>query len=102
DSGAFSGPARTATTTADRDWISDVDASAIWTAVGTVADNSALLLAADANTRLYFQPTANFNGTDTDAITFRAWDTTSGTAGTKRSEERRVGKEGRYSASHAD
>jgi hypothetical protein len=38
-------------------------------------------LAADANTRLYFQPAANFNGTIASAITFRAWDQTSGTNG---------------------
>ena len=36
-------------------------------------------LAADA--RLYFQPSADFNGTISDAITFRAWDQTSGTNG---------------------
>ncbi|MBK6752952.1 MAG: hypothetical protein IPG69_05050 [Flavobacteriales bacterium] len=39
------------------------------------------LLAADANSRLYFQPTANFNGAIATAITFRAWDQTSGTNG---------------------
>ena len=43
-----------------------------------VSDNSALLLAADADTRLYFQPNANFNGTS--SITFRAWDQTDGHA----------------------
>ena len=43
-----------------------------------VSDNSALLLAADADTRLYFQPNANFNGTS--SITFRAWDQTDGIA----------------------
>ncbi len=30
---------------------------------------------------LYFEPNADFNGTITDAITLRAWDQTSGTAG---------------------
>jgi Bacterial cadherin-like domain len=54
-----------------------------WTAVGAVADNSALLLAADGGTRLYFQPNANFNGTVSNAITFRAWDQSSGIAGSK-------------------
>ena len=39
------------------------------------------LLAADANTRIYFQPNADFNGTLGSAITFRAWDRTSGTNG---------------------
>ena len=43
-----------------------------------VDDNFALLLAADADTRLYFQPNANFNGTS--SITFRAWDQTDGNA----------------------
>ena len=48
------------------------------------SDTSARLLAADANNRLYFQPTANFNGTLATAITFRAWDQTSGTDGSTR------------------
>ena len=54
-----------------------------WTQVGAVSNASALLLAADANTRVYFQGDSNFNGTVSDGITFRAWDQTSGTAGTK-------------------
>ena len=52
-----------------------------WNALGAVAGNSARLLAADANTRLYFQPNANYNGTLASAITFRAWDQTSGSNG---------------------
>ena len=48
-----------------------------------MSNGQALLLAADANTRLYFQANANFNGNVTDAVTFRAWDQTTGTAGTK-------------------
>ena len=36
------------------------------------------LLAADANTRIYFQPNADYNGTLATAITFRAWDQSSG------------------------
>ena len=44
---------------------------------------SALLLAADPNTYLYFQPATGFFGTVTNAITFRAWDQTTGTAGTE-------------------
>jgi len=51
--------------------------------LGSVADASALLLAADVDTRLYFEPNTNFNGSITDAITLRAWDQTSGTAGTQ-------------------
>jgi hypothetical protein len=37
--------------------------------------------AADANTRIYFQPNANYNGTVANVITFRAWDRTSGANG---------------------
>lgn len=51
-----------------------IDAGATWHAVGEVSDSAALLLYADADTRLYFQPHENFNGTLTDALTFRAWD----------------------------
>lgn len=54
---------------------------ATWSQVGTVSDNAALLLAADANTRLYFQPSPDFNGTINDVLTFRAWDQTEGTNG---------------------
>ena len=48
---------------------------------GAVATNNARLLAADGNTRLYFQPNANYHGTLATAITFRAWDQTSGSNG---------------------
>ena len=41
----------------------------------------ARLLAADGNTRIYFQPNANVNGTIAAAITFRAWDHTTGSDG---------------------
>nr|WP_283813808.1 VCBS domain-containing protein [Bradyrhizobium niftali] len=83
DSGAVTGLALTATDTAHGSWFYSTNGGTSWTAVGTVTNTSALLLAADANTRLYFQPAADFNGTDTNAITFRAWDQTSGAAGTK-------------------
>ena len=39
------------------------------------------MLAADANTYVRFLPNADFNGTVSPGITFRAWDQTSGTAG---------------------
>src|SRR5205823_3632717 len=61
-------------------WYS-TDNGANWAAVGTVSPNSALLLAADSATRLYFQPNSGFNGNVTNAITFRAWDQTSGANG---------------------
>ncbi|NJR40937.1 MAG: hypothetical protein HC781_21480, partial [Leptolyngbyaceae cyanobacterium CSU_1_4] len=49
--------------------------------MGAVSPTSARLLAANANTRVYFQPNANYNGTLPTALTFRAWDTTTGTNG---------------------
>lgn len=47
-----------------------------WQQVGTVSDGSPRLLAADADSRLYFQPAADFSGTINDVITFKAWDRT--------------------------
>ena len=47
-----------------------------------MASNNARLLASDANTRLYFQANANYFGTVASAVTFRAWDQTSGSNGT--------------------
>jgi VCBS repeat-containing protein len=50
-----------------------------WTELtGTVSATSALTLKADANTRVYFQPAANYSGTLTNAITLQAWDQTGG------------------------
>jgi hypothetical protein len=50
-----------------------------WAALtGTVSAISALALYADANTRVYFKPNANYSGSLLDAITFKAWDQTGG------------------------
>ena len=83
DSGAVTGIALTDTNTANGTWFYSINNGSDWAAVGALTDSSALLLAADGSTRLYFQPAANFNGTVAAAITFRAWDQTSGIAGTK-------------------
>jgi Ca2+-binding RTX toxin-like protein len=80
DSSALLGIALTATS-ASGTWFYSTNNGTTWTAVGAVSDSSALLLAADANTRLYLQPAADFNGTVASAITFRAWDQSSGSAG---------------------
>jgi autotransporter-associated beta strand protein len=58
-----------------------VDGGTSWTAVSSVSESAALLLPADANTRLYFKPNAGVNGPITDAVTFKGWDGTVGTAG---------------------
>jgi hypothetical protein len=49
---------------------------ATWAAVGAVSNTNALLLAADSNTRLYFQPANSSYVGSTNPITFRAWDLT--------------------------
>jgi Ca2+-binding RTX toxin-like protein len=81
DAGALTGIALTATDTAHGSWFYSTDNGTTWNPVGAVSDSSARLLAADANTRLYFQPNTNYSGTDTGAITFRAWDQTNGSNG---------------------
>jgi len=48
---------------------------------GTVSDASALLLAANADTRLYFKPDADYSGTLNDALTIKAWDGTAHNSG---------------------
>lgn len=57
------------------------DGGSAWSALGSPSVAAARLLAADSNTRIYFKPSANFSGTLGSAITFRAWDRTSGSAG---------------------
>ncbi len=68
-------------------WYYTTNGGTTWAAVnqidGAVSGNNALLLADNANTRLYFRPNADFSGGVPGALTLRAWDTTSGTAGTK-------------------
>ncbi|MDA7888957.1 Ig-like domain-containing protein [Pirellulales bacterium] len=54
-------------------WYS-TDDGATWLDVGAVSETEPQLLAADANTRLYFQPAADFSGTISDVISFKAWD----------------------------
>jgi VCBS repeat-containing protein len=81
DNGAVTGIALTGTDTSHGTWYYTIDGGAHWAAVGSVSNTSALLLAADGNTRLYFQPSAGYSGTDTNAITFHAWDQTSGSNG---------------------
>ncbi|WP_169805040.1 beta strand repeat-containing protein, partial [Variovorax boronicumulans] len=81
DNGAITGIALTGVNAANGSWWYSTNGGANWAAVGAVSGASALLLAADANTRVYFQANSNFSGTVSDGITFRAWDQTSGAAG---------------------
>ncbi|MGE6995145.1 DUF4347 domain-containing protein [Pseudomonas sp. NPDC047961] len=78
DSGALQGITITGTSSQGTLWYS-TDGGTTWTQVPVVSAANALLLQSDA--RLYLQPDANVSGCVTDAITFRAWDRTSGSNG---------------------
>jgi regulation of enolase protein 1 (concanavalin A-like superfamily) len=81
DVGALTGIAVIGADTTKGNWYYSINDGANWNLLGLVSNTGARLLAADAVTRLYFKPAANFNGTMTAAITFRAWDRTSGVNG---------------------
>ncbi|MEI2769104.1 MAG: cadherin domain-containing protein [Nitrosomonas sp.] len=78
DSGALLGIAITAADTANGSWFYSTDNGTNWNALGSVTNTSARLLAADGNTRIYFQSNADYNGSVPSALTFRAWDRTTG------------------------
>ena len=81
DAGAPRGLAVTGADTAHGKWFYSTNGGTTWIALGSVAEGNARLLAADAGTRIYFQPDANFNGSIDPALTFHAWDQSSGTNG---------------------
>ena len=71
----------TDTTTGNGQWYYTINGGTNWYAVGGVTAANALMLKADANTRLYYVSNGSYIGTLSSAITFRAWDQTSGSAG---------------------
>ncbi|BAZ13172.1 hypothetical protein NIES4071_50110 [Calothrix sp. NIES-4071] len=79
--GAVTGIAITGADTTNGIWYYSTNNGTSWNTNGTLSSTSARLLAADANTRVYFRPNANYTGSISNAITFRAWDQTSGVAG---------------------
>ena len=58
-----------------------LNGGATWTTFGTVSNTSARLLASDADNRIYCRAGLNVSGVFTSAITFNAWDGTSGADG---------------------
>jgi hypothetical protein len=78
---ALTGIAITNANTTNGSWFYSTNDGSSWAALGAVSDANARMLAADGTTRVYFQPNANFNGSISNALTFRAWDQTSGTNG---------------------
>ena len=81
DAWAVQGIAVVAADTASGSWQYSTDGGSTWRALGSVSDESARLLAADALTRIRFVPAPGYNGTVTGGITFRAWDQTAGVNG---------------------
>lgn len=75
------GIAVTAADTTNGAWWYSIDDGANWLALGSPTAGAARLLAADAGTRLQYEPFADTHGTLATAITFRAWDRTSGSNG---------------------
>ena len=77
DSGAQRGLAVTAAETAHGSWWYDVGSG--WTALGTVSEAAARLLADTGSTKVRFVPAGNYTGTA--KLTIRAWDRTVGANG---------------------
>ncbi|HNL13877.1 MAG TPA: DUF4347 domain-containing protein, partial [Accumulibacter sp.] len=81
DGGALKGIAVTAAVQTNGTWYYTTTGGSFWYALGTPDATSSRLLAADADTRLYFKPAANVNGTQSGVLTLRAWDRTTGSNG---------------------
>lgn len=81
DSYAVAGMAITLADSSQGTWFYSLNNGTTWTAIASVSESNALLLAADAQTRLYFKPKEHVNGTVSNGITFRAWDGTTGSNG---------------------
>jgi hypothetical protein len=64
-------------------WQYSLNGGTSWLSIGTVSSSSALLLAADSQTRVRFLPNAGFAGNV--SLRFAAWDRTSGVNGTRAS-----------------
>ncbi|MBG0749211.1 MAG: hypothetical protein I4E98_21950, partial [Planktothrix agardhii KL2] len=60
-------------------WQYSTDNGTTWTNFPAVSNSNALLL--DAGNKVRLQPNANYNGTITNALSFRAWDKSTGTVG---------------------
>ncbi|MFM0120698.1 DUF4347 domain-containing protein [Paraburkholderia sp. RL18-101-BIB-B] len=79
------GVAITQADTSEGSWWYSTDGGASWTefagsGLPVISATNALHLAADANTRIFFEPNPNWNGTVPNALTFRGWDQFDGAA----------------------
>ena len=75
------GIAITALSTATGSWQFSLDNGVSWAGIGIPSIASARLLPSTTNTRIRYLPNLNTNGTISTAVTFRAWDRSSGVAG---------------------
>lgn len=82
DAGALEGIAVTAVDNTNGAWQYSTDSGTNWTAFGAPTAAAARLLGRSAANRIRFVPNLNFNGVIPTAVTFRAWDQTTGTNGT--------------------
>ena len=83
DGGAAKGIAITGKDETRGIWWYSLNGGGSWAQVGTVSSAQSLLLADNGSTRLYFAPAANYSGAASAALTIRAWDQSSGSAGSK-------------------
>ena len=81
DANAQRGIALTGVDSSGGTWQYSIDGGTTWINVGPVSETQALLLNDDPNTRLRLLPNGSFAGTIGNAITFRAWDQTTGSNG---------------------
>jgi VCBS repeat-containing protein len=81
DTGAVKGIAITAFDSTNGKLFFSTNGGTTWTEATGISNTNALLLASDADNRIYFQPNASFSGTASSAVTFRAWDKTTGAEG---------------------
>src|SRR5262249_47400234 len=79
DSGAVNGVAVTGLTSGTGTWQYSTDNGSSWTNVGSVSESSARLLRSTDKLRLV----PDGLNADAGSVTFRAWDQTSGSAGSK-------------------
>jgi large repetitive protein len=72
---ATTGIAITHADTTEGNWWYTTNNGTTWTQMTAITGSNVLQLVANANTRIYFQPTvANWNGQIANGMTFRAWD----------------------------
>ncbi len=81
DAGALLGIAITAADSSNGTWWYSLNGGGSWQTLGSPSAAASRLLAADPDNRVYFEPTANFSGTIGSALTFRAWDQSTGSDG---------------------